>query len=590
MLTGDTLSQWLQRRVGTVVYGPLVQLSPSGLVRVSDRPDSHQVRIALPVVYGGQAAVARAAVDGVDQALALRVQAVSAQAERARQMERLVSMLTVAQAARANPVAYPAVLPVLESFVVTAPGDEMAVTSPDVQYELWCDLMPWCPSNLVDYQKQTGPAGPVPNLVLAQMVPVISTVHTVHRNLGIIHRDITPDNVLVDTAGRLLLADWGVAHTIAPDQTSTYTQLVGNRGFCLPPETLAGDTAVGRYTDAWYLGCLLVWMLTGQSPGPQHGPTWLPEGLPGGRAGAHLVEVVQGLCWPDPRQRMDLADAATRLHRLTSAGPAEWTGPAPARPVFVPPAGPAQAQQSTTLPSSPGAPVSVALPPGVPLQAVVLDPVARRPGARIATLVSVLVVVVLALAGVVAWLVTRSDSTAAPMASPSTTAVDPNCWTATVYGECPAFDVSAMSYAVFRGHKDDGVEVICYPVPRETDSGLRAAPETMAQCGWTDANIWVYITKFVDIDTMMDYYGMSYEDQEDPSSDVPPFASGPDGPSFYHVHDDGVHHAVYCFAELPMCLEAFGSDDTPIPLSTRYFYAIPSSEADRIVEYLAAQP
>ncbi|MCL2423805.1 MAG: hypothetical protein FWD11_07960, partial [Micrococcales bacterium] len=196
MLSGDLVSQWLQRRVGTVVYGPTAQLSPSGLLRISDQTDSHRVQIALPVVHGGQAAVARAVVEGATGALALRVQAMSSHAQRTQQMERLVSMLTVAQAGRAEPTVFPAVAPILESFLVTAPGDEVAITSPSPGYELWCDIMAWCPSTLTEHQQQLGAAAHFPNLVVARILPVVATVHAVHTQLGIIHRDITPDNVL----------------------------------------------------------------------------------------------------------------------------------------------------------------------------------------------------------------------------------------------------------------------------------------------------------------------------------------------------------------------------------------------------------
>jgi hypothetical protein len=219
---------------------------------------------------------------------------------------------------------------------------------------------------------------------------------------------------------------------------------------------------------------------------------------------------------------------------------------------------------------------------------VVPDPAARRPRVGITVLVSTLVVAVLTLAAVV-WVVTRPDSTAeAPTVppSPSATMVDPNCWTATIYGECPAFDASAVSYSVFRGYKDDDIQVMCYPGQPPGDEPGSAEPERMAYCGWDDAGIWVYITQFVDIDTMVTYY----EDQGlVQTSDAPPFAKGPDGPVFFHVHDDGVEHATYCFATLPMCLDAFGTEDTPIPMSTRYFSAISSEDAQRIVDYLAEQ-
>jgi len=313
VLSGDVLSQWLQRRNGSVVVGSQIALTRSGLLRVSAALDSRPVQVGLPVMHGGQAAVART-VDQAGAVWALRVQTVSSQQERTRQMERLVNMTTVASAAKERPDRFPAVLPVAESFMLVVPGEQLPLTGPEPEYELWCDLMAWCPHDLNDWHRST--TGEVRSLpaVVAAFVPVLATVHAVHEDLGIVHRDITPNNVLVDDSGRLRLADWGIAHGLGEGQTSTYTQLVGNRGFALPPEMIAGDPSVGRYTDAWYLGCLLAWMLTGQPSGPQHGPTWLPPGLPTGPLGAQVAAVIAGLCHPDPRLRLDLAQAGAHLH------------------------------------------------------------------------------------------------------------------------------------------------------------------------------------------------------------------------------------------------------------------------------------
>ena len=332
VLAGDVLSQWLQHRHGAVLRGSLIRLSPAGLLRVSMADDSRPVRVLLPVLHGGQAAVARAEpADGEGSPLALRVQAVSSEEEKLRQMERLLSMLSVVTAARERPETYPAVLPVAESFVLTVPGAQMPTTAPRDEYELWCDAMAWCDVNLAERHQADGLAARELDVVVRRLLPVFATVHAVHENLGVIHRDITPNNVLVDRAGRLQLADWGIAHVLSADKTSTYTQRAGNVGYALPPETDRGEKAIGRYTDAWYLGSLLVWMLTGQLPGPE-GADQLPAGLPVGPVGDQLDVVVRGLCQPDPRRRMTLPEASARLSALVDRPRAvvpQAAGPAP---------------------------------------------------------------------------------------------------------------------------------------------------------------------------------------------------------------------------------------------------------------------
>ncbi|MCL2090594.1 MAG: hypothetical protein FWH11_05135 [Micrococcales bacterium] len=439
MLSGDVLSQWLQRQTGTVVQGSRISLSRGGLLRISDGADSIPVRPQLPVVHGGQAAVARAqdATSGDATAgLALRVQAVTSQEEQSRQMERLVSMLTVATAAREQPQAYPAVLPVHESFILTVPGTQIPMTGAAEEYELWCDVMAWCPDDLNGWQRTAGPQHRSLQAVLPMFVPVIATVQAVHENLGIIHRDITPNNVMVDPAGRLLLADWGIAHGLAAGQTSTYTQLVGNRGFALPPEMLAGDPSVGRYTDAWYLGCLLSWMLTGDTPGPQHGPPWLPPGLstslPVGGPGDVVRAVVGGLCAPDPRQRLALPDALAALREgRAPSGPVAPVTASPTVPVQRP-AGPAQpyvpgspawgswqpSQNSATMPGYVAdARVGASAPSSAPSSA------ASSPGRWVLVATAAVVVVCLMVGGAV-WAVRGllgNDDAQVPAASPKTT-------------------------------------------------------------------------------------------------------------------------------------------------------------------------
>ena len=382
------LSRWLQHRDGTVLRGSSVRLSRSGLLRVSTVDDSRPVRVLLPVRYGGQAAVARAqlADQGADDhPLALRVGAVTSREEQSRQMERLLSMLSVVTAARERPETYPSVLPVVESFVCTVPGSELG--SGQDEHELWCDVMAWCRTNLAELQQVEGSASRVPAVVVSRMAPVVATVQAVHENLGVIHRDITPHNVLVDDAGRLLLADWGIAHLIASDKTSTHTQRLGNLGFSVPPETLRGDTAVGRYTDAWYLGSLLVWQLTGQAPDASHGQGWLPPGLD--QAGEQLAVVARGLCTLDPRQRMGLPEAAARLGELVGLpGPVAIPGPVlPLTPSLRTSDSTVLTAPAPGLPSAPdpGAPVGtpapfgspVGQPPDQPMETVAINPRSR---------------------------------------------------------------------------------------------------------------------------------------------------------------------------------------------------------------------
>ncbi|MCH5375988.1 MAG: serine/threonine protein kinase, partial [Planctomycetes bacterium] len=86
---------------------------------------------------------------------------------------------------------------------------------------------------------------------------------------GVVHRDIKPENILVDSRGRVKIADFGLAKLASPSQhdfTLTGTHQVMGTPRYMAPEQMAGSRAVDHRADLYALGVVFYEMLTGEIP------------------------------------------------------------------------------------------------------------------------------------------------------------------------------------------------------------------------------------------------------------------------------------------------------------------------------------
>ncbi|WP_307629552.1 serine/threonine-protein kinase [Streptomyces turgidiscabies] len=208
----------------------------------------------------------------------------------------------------------------------------------------------------------------------AQVMDALAAAHRV----GVLHRDVKPGNILVETSGRVVLTDFGIATMENPGDGSATNltrsgELVGSLDY-LAPERAQGN-APGPASDIWALGATLYAAVEGTSPF-RRTSTWstltaiVAEPLPEPRKAGALGPVLRQLMAKGPEDRPDAETARGLLESVASATSGatdtpttglRWSGAA--APVGVPEAAEDAAAESGA-PRPPGFGPAEQAPPG----------------------------------------------------------------------------------------------------------------------------------------------------------------------------------------------------------------------------------
>lgn len=98
---------------------------------------------------------------------------------------------------------------------------------------------------------------------VAIMLQLTSALSHAHRN-GIIHRDVKPQNILMNQYGNVKITDFGIARALSSTQLTKTNDVIGSVHY-LSPEQARGGTATKK-SDIYSLGIVLFELLTGRLP------------------------------------------------------------------------------------------------------------------------------------------------------------------------------------------------------------------------------------------------------------------------------------------------------------------------------------
>ena len=253
----------------------------------------------------------------------------------------------------------------------------------------------------------------------AKVMDALAAAHQV----GVLHRDVKPGNILLDRSGRVVLTDFGIATMDDPgDGSATHLtrsgELVGSLDYLAPERAQGADP--GPASDVWALGATLYAAVEGSSPFRRTSTfstltAIVTEPLPEPTRAGALGPVLQRLLDKRPEGRPEAEEARALLQAVADAGATDSAttrlrGTAVAAPVVtehsvpsVPPGfGPPPAQDAPSVPQGFGPPQDAQVVTGP------MDTTRPTRGRRRVPLVAAAVAVVLASAGVTVALLNNS--------------------------------------------------------------------------------------------------------------------------------------------------------------------------------------
>jgi serine/threonine-protein kinase len=210
-----------------------------------------------------------------------------------------------------------------------------------------------------------------PARTMALVAQAADALHAAHE-IGVVHRDVKPGNLLVRPNGTLVLTDFGIARSAGAAQLTAAGSVLGTAAY-ISPEQAMGEQAT-RLSDVYALGVVAYQCLAGRRPFEGEQPLEIamrhvrevPPPLPPDTP-PNVRAIVERAMAKDPAARWPTASAFAAVSRraaaeLAASGPARPGGPPPTAQVSGQPfrgTNPVTPTPTPTPTGTPGIPLTV---------------------------------------------------------------------------------------------------------------------------------------------------------------------------------------------------------------------------------------